>query len=52
MDEEQRIAKRSTFGGVEYATTGDDGAMRSWFTEALARRLPIAPLLYWDERRP
>ena len=48
MDEEQRRQKRSKFGGVKYvypASTMTE--MRSWFTDAVARRLPTAQLLYW-----
>jgi spore photoproduct lyase len=48
MDETQRRQKRSKFGGVKYvypASTMTE--MRSWFTDAVARRLPTAQLLYW-----
>jgi spore photoproduct lyase len=48
MDEEQRRQKRSRFGGVKYvypASTMTE--MRSWFTDAVAQRLPGAQLLYW-----
>jgi spore photoproduct lyase len=48
MDEEQRTAKRSKFGGVKYVYDRPTmAAMRSWFTDELARRLPSARLLYW-----
>jgi spore photoproduct lyase len=48
MDEEKRTEKRSKFGGVKYVYPRETmREMRSWFAEALADRLPSAPLLYW-----
>ncbi|MDO9455886.1 radical SAM protein [Nocardioides sp.] len=48
MDEEQRTAKRNKFGGVKHVYPREVMAeMRSWFTAAIAERLPGAPLLYW-----
>ncbi|MCW2812958.1 MAG: hypothetical protein JWN84_413, partial [Nocardioides sp.] len=48
MDEEQRTAKRNKFGGVKHVYPREVmGEMRSWFTDAIAERLPGAPLLYW-----
>ncbi len=48
MDEDVRSEKRSKFGGVKYVYPRETmRQMRSWFTEALATRLPQAPLLYW-----
>ena len=48
MDEEQRTAKRNKFGGVKHVYPKDVmGEMRSWFSDAIAERLPGAPLLYW-----
>jgi spore photoproduct lyase len=48
MDEEQRRQKRSKFGGVKYVYPASIMAeMRTWFTDAVAQRLPAAQLLYW-----
>jgi spore photoproduct lyase len=48
MDEEQRSAKRSKFGGVKYVYPRETMTeMRGWFTGAVAERLPAAQLLYW-----
>ena len=48
MDETQRRQKRSKFGGVKYVYPASTMAeMRSWFTDAVAQRLPGAQLLYW-----
>jgi spore photoproduct lyase len=48
MDEQQRIAKRNKFGGVKYVYPRETMAeMRTWFSDALAQRLPGAQLLYW-----
>jgi spore photoproduct lyase len=48
MDEERRRQKRSKFGSVKYVYPAETMTqMRSWFTEAVAQRLPTAQLLYW-----
>jgi spore photoproduct lyase len=48
MDEDRRSPKRNKFGGVKYVYPRDTMAeMRSWFDEALERRLPQGRLLYW-----
>jgi spore photoproduct lyase len=48
MDEEQRTAKRSKFGGVKYVYPKQImGELRRWFERELPLRLPGAPLLYW-----
>jgi len=48
MDEEQRSAKRNKFGGTKYVYPREVmSQMRGWFTDAVAERLPGAPLLYW-----
>jgi spore photoproduct lyase len=48
MDEEQRTQKRNKFGGVKYVYPREVMAeMRSWFTDAVAERLPGSQLLYW-----
>jgi spore photoproduct lyase len=48
MDEKQRTQKRNKFGGTKYVYPREVMAeMRSWFTDAVAQRLPGAPLLYW-----
>ena len=48
MDEEQRTTKRGKFGAVKHVYPKDTmGELRSWFTAAIADRLPGARLLYW-----
>ncbi|MDN4175518.1 radical SAM protein [Nocardioides sp. SOB77] len=48
MDPSVRTAKRNKFGGVKHVYPRETMAeMRAWFTDALATRLPGAPLLYW-----
>ena len=48
MDEEQRTQKRNKFGGTKYVYPREVmSEMRTWFTDALERRLPGAELLYW-----
>ncbi|NHC21667.1 radical SAM protein [Nocardioides sp. IC4_145] len=48
MDESVRTAKRTKFGGVKHVYPRETMTeMRGWFTDALAARLPGAPLLYW-----
>jgi spore photoproduct lyase len=48
MDESQRSQKRSKFGGTKYVYPKETmREMRGWFTDALDRQLPGAPLLYW-----
>ena len=48
MDEEQRTTKRTKFGGVKHVYPREVmSEMRTWFTDAIADRLPGAPLLYW-----
>ena len=48
MDPAVRAQKRNKFGGVKYVylkTLMDE--MKRWFTQATARHLPAARLLYW-----
>jgi spore photoproduct lyase len=48
MDEDQRSAKRSKFGGVKYVypkVTMTE--MRTWFLREITHRLPAARFLYW-----
>ncbi|MFD1721890.1 spore photoproduct lyase family protein [Amnibacterium endophyticum] len=48
MDETQRAAKRSKFGGVKYVYPKETMAeLRGWFERAMPERLPAARLLYW-----
>jgi spore photoproduct lyase len=48
MDEARRSPKRNKFGGVKHVYPRPVMAeMRTWFTEALHQRLPVARLLYW-----
>ncbi len=48
LDESQRSAKRSKFGGVKYVYPKETmGELRAWFTDAMPARLPAARLLYW-----
>ncbi|NYG55760.1 SPL family radical SAM protein [Nocardioides perillae] len=48
MDESQRAEKRTKFGGVKHVYPRETMAeMKAWFTDAVAERLPGAPLLYW-----
>lgn len=48
MDKERRAAKRTKFGGVKHVYPRAQMAeLRGWFAEAVADRLPQAPLLYW-----
>jgi spore photoproduct lyase len=48
MDEAQRTQKRTKFGSTKYVYPREVMAeMRSWFGDAVATRLPGAPLLYW-----
>lgn len=48
MDEDLRTQKRNKFGGVKHVYPRELMAeMRTWFSDALAERLPGAPLLYW-----
>ena len=48
MDESQRAAKRSKFGGVKYVYPKETMTeLRGWFAEQLPERLPAARLLYW-----
>lgn len=48
LDEGERSAKRSKFGGVKYVYPRETMAeMRTWFTDELDRVLPQARLLYW-----
>ena len=48
MDESVRSEKRTKFGGVKYVYPKPVMAeLKAWFTDAVAERLPGAPLLYW-----
>lgn len=48
LDESHRSAKRTKFGGTKHVYPRPVMAeLRAWFTEAVAERLPGAPLLYW-----
>jgi spore photoproduct lyase len=48
MDETLRSQKRTKFGGTKHVYPREVmGELRGWFTEAVADRLPQAPLLYW-----
>jgi spore photoproduct lyase len=48
MDESQRTEKRTKFGGAKYVYPREVMAeLRTWFGDAVATRLPGAPLLYW-----
>ena len=48
MDETLRSQKRTKFGGTKHVYPREVmGELRSWFTDAVAERLPQAPLLYW-----
>ena len=48
MDEERRTQKRTKFGGAKYVYPRDVMTeLRTWFADAVAARLPGAPLLYW-----
>jgi spore photoproduct lyase len=48
MDESSRSQKRNKFGGTKYVYPRETMTeMRTWFTEALDRRLPGVQLLYW-----
>ena len=48
MDEDRRTTKRGKFGAVKHVYPKDTmGELRTWFTAALAERLPGARLLYW-----
>jgi spore photoproduct lyase len=48
MDESSRSRKRNKFGGTKYVYPKDTmSQMRTWFAEALDRRLPGVQLLYW-----
>jgi spore photoproduct lyase len=48
MDEDQRAAKRTKFGGTKHVYPRETMAeLRAWFTGAVAERLPGARLLYW-----
>jgi len=48
MDEDLRAQKRTKFGGVKHVYPREVMAeLRGWFTDAIAEKLPGAPLLYW-----
>jgi len=48
MDAGLRSQKRTKFGGTKYVYPREVMAeMRAWFADAVATRLPHAPLLYW-----
>ena len=48
MDETLRSQKRTKFGGTKHVyPRAVMGELRGWFAEAVADRLPQAPLLYW-----
>lgn len=48
MDESSRSVKRNKFGGVKYVYDADMmKALRSFFKQEIAKRLPNAKLLYW-----
>jgi spore photoproduct lyase len=48
MDESSRSRKRNKFGGTKYVYPKDTMSdLRTWFSEALDRRLPGVQLLYW-----
>ena len=48
MDEEVRTAKRNKFGGVKFVYPRDTmREMRTWFEDAVDKRLPGSQLLYW-----
>lgn len=48
MDEAKRTQKRTKFGGSKYVYPREVmSELRSWFSDAVAARLPGAPLLYW-----
>lgn len=48
MDEDSRREKRTKFGGVKYVYPAPVMAeLKAWFSDAVAARLPGAPLLYW-----
>ncbi|WP_331437129.1 SPL family radical SAM protein [Modestobacter caceresii] len=48
MDEAARTTKRGKYGAVKHVYPRDTmGELRSWFTGAIADRLPTAQLLYW-----
>jgi spore photoproduct lyase len=48
MNESARSEKRTKFGGTKYVYPRPVMAdLRTWFTDAVADRLPQAPLLYW-----
>ena len=48
MDESSRTEKRTKFGGTKYVYPREVMAeLRAWFSDAVAERLPQAPLLYW-----
>ncbi|WP_331253845.1 spore photoproduct lyase family protein [Modestobacter sp. VKM Ac-2977] len=47
-DEAARTTKRGKYGAVKHVYPRDTmGELRSWFTGAIADRLPAARLLYW-----
>ena len=48
MDEDSRTRKRSKFGGIKYVYPRETMVqMRSWFSGALADKLPQSRQLYW-----
>ena len=48
MDEQSRSRKHGRFGAVKYVYPKDTmAALRSWFTVALAERVPACRILYW-----
>jgi spore photoproduct lyase len=48
MDEAKRTQKRTKFGGSKYVYPREVmSELRGWFSQAVADRLPGAPLLYW-----
>ena len=48
MDEDLRTQKRNKFGGVKHVYPREVMTeLKGWFAEAIAQRLPGAPLLYW-----
>jgi spore photoproduct lyase len=48
MDEATRTTKRGKFGSVKHVYPRETMTeLRSWFTTALAERLPTARVLYW-----
>lgn len=48
MDPDRRRRKHGRFGAVKYVyPAATMGELRSWFADALERRIPAARPLYW-----